>query len=60
MLLLGRADFVRRGLAHRFADGRAGHAVVRGGDAVRQRLSRHVTHTHTQDPDEEEEEEEAE
>ncbi|KAA8586754.1 hypothetical protein FQN60_000590 [Etheostoma spectabile] len=27
----------------RFADGRPGHAVLRGGDPVRQRLSRHVT-----------------
>ena len=51
MFLLGSADFVRRGLADGFADGRPGHAVLRGGDPVRQRLSRHVT-------EEEEEEEE--
>lgn len=43
MLLLGSADFVRRGLADGFADGRTGHAVLRGGDPVCQRLSRHVT-----------------
>lgn len=43
MFLLGSADFVRRGLADGFADGRAGHAVLRGGDPVCQRLSRHVT-----------------
>ena len=43
MFLLGSADFVRRGLADGFADGRTGHAVLRGGDPVRQRLSRHVT-----------------
>ncbi len=43
MFLLGSADFVRRGLADGFADGRPGHAVLRGGDPVRQRLSRHVT-----------------
>lgn len=41
MLLLGRADFVRRGLAHGFADGRAAHAVLRRGDPVRDGLSRH-------------------
>lgn len=34
---------MRRGLADGFADGRPGHAVLRGGDPVRQRLSRHVT-----------------
>lgn len=50
MFLLGSADFVRRGLADGFADGRPGHAVLCGGDPVGQRLSRHVT---------EEEEEEA-
>ena len=43
MFLLGSADFVRRGLADGFADGRTGHAVLRGGDPVCQRLSRHVT-----------------
>lgn len=43
MFLLGSADFVRRGLADGFADGRPGHAVLCGGDPVGQRLSRHVT-----------------
>lgn len=43
VFLLGSADFVRRGLADGFADGRPGRAVLRGGDPVRQRLSRHVT-----------------
>lgn len=43
MFLLGSADFVRRGLADGFADGRTGHAVLRGGDPVCQRLSRHVS-----------------
>lgn len=43
MFLLGSADFMRRGLADGFADGRPGHAVLSGGDAVRQRLSRHIT-----------------
>lgn len=43
MLLLGRADFVRRGLAHGFADGRSGHAVLSRGDPVRDGLSRHIT-----------------
>lgn len=52
MFLLGSADFVRRGLADGFADGRPGHAVLCGGDPVGQRLSRHVT-------EEEEEDEEA-
>lgn len=43
MFLLRSADFVRRGLADGFADGRPGHAVMRGGNSVCQRLSRHVT-----------------
>lgn len=43
MLLLGRADFVRSGLAHGFADGRSGHAVLSRGDPVRDGLSRHIT-----------------
>lgn len=43
MFLLGSADFVRCGLADGFADGRTGHAVLRGGDPVCQRLSRHVS-----------------
>ena len=42
MFLLGSADFVRRGLAGRLADGRAGHAVLRSGDPVRKSLARHV------------------
>lgn len=53
MFLLGSADFMRRGLADGFADGRAGHAVLRGGDPVRQRLSRHVTMEEVEVADEE-------
>lgn len=55
VFLLGSADFMRRGLADGFADGRAGHAVLRGGDPVRQRLSRHVTVEEEQEEEEEKE-----
>lgn len=63
MFLLGSADFVRRGLADGFADGRPGHAVLCGGDPVGQRLSRHVTEEAAvvvvEEVEEEEEDEEA-
>lgn len=59
MFLLGSADFVRRGLADGFADGRPGHAVLCGGDPVGQRLSRHVTEEEEAVVVEEEEDEEA-
>lgn len=39
VLLLGPAHFVGGGLAHRLADGRAGHTVLRRGDAIRDRLA---------------------
>lgn len=60
MFLLGSADFVRRGLADGFADGRPGHAVLCGGDPVGQRLSRHVTEEEEAVVVEEEEEEDEE
>lgn len=41
VLLLGAADFVCGGFAHSFADRRAGHAVLRCCDTIRDRLSRH-------------------
>ncbi|XP_053230836.1 uncharacterized protein LOC128406964 [Podarcis raffonei] len=50
VLLLGAHDFVGRGLADGFGDGRAGDTVLRRRDPVRDRLARHV--------DDEEEEEE--
>lgn len=59
MFLLGSADFVRRGLADGFADGRPGHAVLCGGDPVGQRLSRHVTEEEEEAAVVEEEDEEA-
>lgn len=41
VLLLGAADFVCGGFAHRLADRRAGHAVLRCCDPIRDRLARH-------------------
>lgn len=43
MFLLRPADLVRRRLAHRFADGRAGHAVLGSRDTVRDGLPGHLS-----------------